>query len=211
MDSAFPGRNKRSDGTIGDADHQSRTSDHNPWVPPPNGGVVTAIDITHDPANGLDSRDLAEYLRKLGAKGDRRIKYIISHKRITSGERQWKWGSYSGSNPHTSHVHLSVSSKYYDDSNSWGIYKPRPISPEEEVISRETHGEKRSGEVNIWQRRLNQTGKAGEVLQVDGFFGPSTEKAVKTFQKDRGLPDTGIINLTTAVQVQAFAHNEENH
>jgi hypothetical protein len=47
-----PNRSKASDGTIGDAAHASRASDHNPWVREGDAGVVTAIDITHDPDDG---------------------------------------------------------------------------------------------------------------------------------------------------------------
>ena len=39
-----PNRSKASDGTIGDAAHSARTSDHNP----DGGGVVRALDLTHD-------------------------------------------------------------------------------------------------------------------------------------------------------------------
>lgn len=47
----FPNRSTISDGTIGDAAHASRDSDHNPWVIDTDGvGVVTAIDITEDDA-----------------------------------------------------------------------------------------------------------------------------------------------------------------
>ncbi|HKV33547.1 MAG TPA: hypothetical protein VJP89_04485, partial [Pyrinomonadaceae bacterium] len=41
-----PNRSKASDGTIGDAAHASRKSDHNPWVKDGSIGVVTAMDIT---------------------------------------------------------------------------------------------------------------------------------------------------------------------
>jgi hypothetical protein len=41
IDAAFPNRNRTSDGYIGDANHQSGDSDHNPRFGP---GVVTAAE-----------------------------------------------------------------------------------------------------------------------------------------------------------------------
>lgn len=113
----FPNRNKDWDGTIGDANHASRKSDHNPWV---DDGVVTAIDITHDPKHGVDSYEMAEELRQ---SRDARIKYIISNRKIASSIQSWKWRKYTGSNPHDHHVHISVNSqrKYYDDDAPWEI------------------------------------------------------------------------------------------
>lgn len=51
VNAKWPNRSKSSDGSIGDASHSSRLSDHNPDP----SGVVRAIDITHDPLSGFDS------------------------------------------------------------------------------------------------------------------------------------------------------------
>src|SRR5437660_11202884 len=108
VNAKWPNRHKDSDGTIGDESHQGRESDHNPWVQDGAMGVVTAMDITHDPANGLDSEQLAEALRK---SKDPRIKYIISNRKIASSETSpWDWRPYTGANPHNHHVHISVKS-----------------------------------------------------------------------------------------------------
>ncbi len=51
--------------------------------------------------------------------------------------------------------------------------------------------------------KLGSKGKEVELLQqylkitVDGDFGPNTEKAVKQFQKDRGLNEDGIVGSKT--------------
>ncbi|MQB02542.1 MAG: hypothetical protein GEU78_20460, partial [Actinobacteria bacterium] len=66
VDAAAPNRSKRSDGTIGDAAHASRSSDHNPWVKDGATGVVTAIDLTHDPAGGANMHTISEALRTSG-------------------------------------------------------------------------------------------------------------------------------------------------
>src|SRR5882762_3222568 len=91
----WPTRDKSSDGTIGDAGHASRSSDHNPWVHDSSGQpVVTAMDISNDPSVGLVSDQVA---RHLVASKDSRIKYVISNKRIcsgTDGPSPWVWRTY---------------------------------------------------------------------------------------------------------------------
>jgi hypothetical protein len=57
-----PARSKTADGGFGDANHSSRTSDHNPNPQ----GVVCARDFTHDPAHGCDAGEIAEFVRLLG-------------------------------------------------------------------------------------------------------------------------------------------------
>lgn len=111
-----PKRSRKSDGTIGDAAHQKAgTSDHLPN----SAGVVTAADITHDPANGCDAGILAESLR---LSKDRRIKYVIFNKRIFSSTvSPWEWRPYSGSNAHEKHVHVSVKSTFADIRDDWKI------------------------------------------------------------------------------------------
>lgn len=128
VNARFPERDKSWDGTIGDTAHSSRKSDHNPN----EAGVVCAMDITHDPENGVDSYKMAEQLR-LG--GDSRIKYVISNKKIfSSTQSPWVWRKYSGSNPHDHHVHISVKSpaRYYDDTAPWelSMLAPRILTPE---------------------------------------------------------------------------------
>lgn len=118
----WPGRSKKDDGSIGDEAHASRSSDHNPWVKDGSMGVVTAIDITHDPAGGFNSYAFAEMLR---LNRDPRIKYVISNRRIVSSETSpWEWRPYHGSNPHDHHVHISVKSDkaHYDNTAEWKIH-----------------------------------------------------------------------------------------
>jgi len=116
-----PGRSKASDGAIGDPRHQGRESDHNPWVIDGNIGVVTARDITHDPKNGCDAQKIAD---SIVASRDPRVKYIIWNRQIcSSGVRPWTWRKYSGENPHTKHVHVSVlpQKAKFDDRRDWQL------------------------------------------------------------------------------------------
>ena len=114
VDAKWPNRDTSSDGTIGDSAHQATKSDHNPN----SAGVVTAMDITHDPAHGLDARKLAE---TLVASRDNRIKYIISNAQIVSSTvSPWQWRPYTGANAHRHHVHISVTGPY-DDERPWNL------------------------------------------------------------------------------------------
>ena len=116
-----PRRSIASDGTIGDENHRSRNSDHNPWVRDGAIGVVTAIDITHDPDGDCNAEQIVQALVN---SRDTRIKYIIWNRRIISAQVQpWAWRSYSGTNPHTRHFHLSVKSEKarYDSMAAWQI------------------------------------------------------------------------------------------
>ncbi len=111
----YPMRSKLSDGTIGDADHQLRTSQHNPMPQPDGVGVVTAIDITRDDRHGPDLDALAEQLLD-----DHRAWYVVWNRRIRYRGGDWK--PYSGlSNPHTAHLHLSVAQDklHFDDDETW--------------------------------------------------------------------------------------------
>jgi hypothetical protein len=114
IDHLFPNRKKGADGTIGDAVHAANKSDHNPN----SNGIVTAMDITHDPANGCNAGLLAEALRR---GKDVRLKYVIWNSRMFSSYEHgatppWTWRQYTGMNRHTAHVHISV----YDDRGEYG-------------------------------------------------------------------------------------------
>jgi hypothetical protein len=113
----YPNRSKASDGTIGDELHAARASDHNPDV----NGIVHALDVTHDPAHGLDT---AVEIQKLANSRDTRIKYLIANKRIlepTNGG--WVWKPYIGTDPHTNHMHISVNNVDADDPTPWNLNK----------------------------------------------------------------------------------------
>jgi len=197
VNAAVPGRSKASDGSIGDAAHASRASDHNPYIKDKNGvGVVRAIDITHDPKGGFDSYKFADYLR---TKGDKRISYIISNYRIANPGKPWR--KYTGSNPHDHHVHISVSeaASLYDDASDWdiGLGKAstidRVIAAVAEILAPN----------KPFVLKVGSKGAAVKELQTllgitaDGNFGPMTEKSVRAFQSANGLVVDGIAGSYT--------------
>lgn len=120
-----PGRNKASDGGIGDVAHQHQVSDHNPNA----AGVWRAFDFTNDPHH-LPGHDLATRLERLIGKHPAMMSgaYIIWDHHIISHDRHGEgWRSYSG-DPHTSHVHLSVSTDAhgYDSRQPWHLFANPP-------------------------------------------------------------------------------------
>jgi hypothetical protein len=184
IDAAAPRRSKRSDGSIGDAAHASRTSDHNPWLEMSGQRWVTARDFTHDVGGGLDCRRLGAALQ---AARDVRVKYVIWDRRIMSGAggaRPWTWRPYSGPNPHTQHLHLSVVA----DQRCLlvGPWTLAGISPPLRPVV-----------------QLGSTGEAVRVLQaavgaaVDGVFGPDTMERVRAFQRRHGLVADGVVGPKT--------------
>ena len=110
-----PKRKKASDGLLPSAAHQkaSPTSDHNTGL---------AVDLTHDPANGIDC---AEIFQKL--KEDKRVSYLIFKGKIWS-KKYSKQGDrrYTGSNPHNSHLHISIVADGATDTSPWFWWMNQP-------------------------------------------------------------------------------------
>ena len=192
LDAQYPNRSKASDGSIGDANHLAEgwtDSDHNPWYPQPGGGIVTARDYTHDPADGVDIGRLSD---ELAASRDPRIKYIIANSLILDSRPQfspWKWVPYHGSNPHDHHLHLSVMDNgSCDDGRPWdlpmlGGTGHQPPSAQGGEIAEGQTGER----VRRLQIGLNQVFPRYSHLIADGVYGPETVKVVAQFQVNSGI------------------------
>lgn len=193
-----PERSKASDGTIGDAAHMSRSSDHNAWIRTTDAegrgiGVVSALDITHDPRNGIDAGKLAEALKR---SGDRRLKYIISNSRIWNPSIQADWRPYDGDNPHTMHVHISVHSdkSLYDNKDSWEAVNTlgRPDPSAVRVVEKPILRPGMDGmEVDILRENL------ALALQNEMNFGPLMKGLIKGFQEANKLVADGIVGAYT--------------
>lgn len=101
-----PGRDKASDGWIGDPAHQATKSDHNP----DSRGLVHAIDIDRDLRAGIDMQDVVDHLvARCRSGAEKRLTYVIYNRRIWSASRGWTARTYTGSNPHDKHAHFSAS------------------------------------------------------------------------------------------------------
>lgn len=185
VNAKHPNRRKDSDGTVGDTSHSARPSDHNPDA----GGVVRAMDITHDPQGGFDSYAFAEWLRQ---KQDPRIKYVISNGRIFSATQSpWQWRKYTGSNPHDHHVHISVNA-HGEDADNWGYSTaemPKHNEPKPKAVPKTIRYGSTGDEVKELQRIFK--------LEVDGVFGKRTRQNVFDFQTANNLHPDGIVGPQT--------------
>jgi hypothetical protein len=205
-----PQRSKVSDGTIGDAAHRHRPSRHNP-----NGaGVVCALDLTDDPANGCPIHVIAERVRR-NPHPD--LAYIISNRRIASRSTGWRWHRYTGSNPHSRHVHFAVGAgpdgaprPPYDDKTPWDVMSGASTTgPRAGDSPRTLRRGMRGPDVKALQRILIGAGHLG-AGGADGVFGPKTEAAVKKLQAKLGVTADGIVGpVTHAAIARLFAWLEK--
>ena len=110
-----PKRKTASDGLLPSAAHlkASPTSDHNTGL---------AVDLTHDPKNGIDCAVIFEKLKE-----DARVSYLIFDSKIWSAEKT-ELGNrgYAGSNPHTKHMHISINDGHGNDTSPWFWWMNQP-------------------------------------------------------------------------------------
>jgi hypothetical protein len=121
-----PKRKKASDGLLPSAAHrvQSPNSDHNTGY---------AVDLTHDPKNGIDCVKIFQKLKE-----DKRVKYLIFQGKIWSKERAAEGDrKYTGSNQHNKHLHISINEDMAKDTSPWfwWLNQPKIIN---QVISKVT-------------------------------------------------------------------------
>lgn len=111
INTRWPNKDHSSDGWIGDAAHQATASDHNP----DSRGCVHAIDEDKD---GMDPNLVVARAIKHPT-----TSYVIYNRTIWERDRNFAAHSYTGSDPHTSHVHVSGLSGVSNENNgqSWGI------------------------------------------------------------------------------------------
>lgn len=110
-------------GTIGDAAHRREISDHNPN----SAGRVNAADFMLGPAfSEAQAQALIPFLI-----ADPRTKYLIHDRRIWRDPEghsaaEAGWHDYTGSNPHTDHIHLSVWDAAHTSTGPWILEDDMP-------------------------------------------------------------------------------------
>lgn len=110
-------------GAIGNAAHCPGTSDHCPNAQ----GVVRAIDVMNPAAADVLWDDLQK-------RRDQRFKYGIHDAQIVSSlVSPWQVRRYTGPNPHTHHLHISVSNRavLYDDPSPWNLEDDMPLDDDD--------------------------------------------------------------------------------
>jgi len=127
-----PGRDKASDGSIGDAAHQGEPSDHNPdetgntpYHDADHINEVHAIDVDnnlHKPGWTMD-KCLEIIITRHRTGHDNRLQNVIYNRRIWS--RSWGWTArkYTGASAHTEHAHFSsrYTTAQEKDTRPWGL------------------------------------------------------------------------------------------
>lgn len=202
-----PTRSTKSDGAIGDKAHRASASDHNPN----DESVVCARDFTHDPGARADMHRIS---RRIVAVLPPALKYVIWNKQIWSRARASEgWRPYSGSNPHTKHMHVSVgrgpdgdSTGPYDDTSPWGVLATggtvqRPSRPsgsdsiEEIVMALPTitgnnapRADKRRAQALLAANGFPPANSFNSKGEPDGEWGPGSVAALKRFQAARKVP-----------------------
>lgn len=191
--------------TIGDQDHQQGYSDHNPN----SHDVVCAADFKGD--GGMS---LPWFVNHLITHPHENLRYVIHARKIYERSNGFAPRTYHGSNPHDTHVHVSVgngpdqrSDYNYDSDKTWGIehVSTPPTSPKPKPP---TSGWTDKLMSDLPELREGSTGKAVERAQAllnvadyalteDGKFGARTNNAVRIYQRSKGLTSDGVIGRNT--------------
>lgn len=187
VNALWPNRSKASDGTIGDAAHSARTSDHNPNAR----RSVNAIDIT---ASGIDTGKLIN-----AAKAHPSVRYIIHRGRIMNRDiGNFQSRHYGGSNPHNTHVHISIyqSATAERRTQSWGLANAKGGGTSGGSTYTTVTGS--TPLVKLYHKgepvRRIQTAVG---VKVDGYYGPDTVAKVKAYQRSHKLDADGIVGPDT--------------
>jgi hypothetical protein len=182
LDKAHPSRPKRAsmEGICGDSAHAKHHSDHNA-----NTGVANAGPYP-DKCGCCHARDLTmgPWATPAWCKAvskDRRVKYVICKRRIYKGGIS---GPYSGSNPHTDHVHVSLSDRHrlHSDTGAFPFGSgPKPV-PSLWLVSWGTPKEQMP--LIVWARVTNKArARSGRCLVVHAKASAYTWKVIHWLRK----------------------------
>jgi len=127
-----PGRDRSSDGSIGDTAHSRSSSDHNPdetgSTPSEDADSINevhAVDVDKDLRTaGWTMQKAVEIIVVRHRQGrDDRLQNVIYNRRIWSRSWGWTTRTYTGANAHTQHAHFSAryTTAQERDTRPWGL------------------------------------------------------------------------------------------
>lgn len=150
----WPKRKRTSDGLLPSSAHlkQNPNSDHNTGL---------AVDLTHDPKNGVDCKEIFEALKK-----DKRVKYLIFNGRI------WQRGvgekAYSGSNSHRSHLHISIRDNHGNDVSPWFAWVVKEVKkkPVKKAVAKKPVKKKKKKKAPVKPNKMAKVKKKSLLLSL---------------------------------------------
>ena len=196
INKAYPSRSRASDGWIGDARHSARKSDHNPN----SRCSVNAMDIT---AKGIDVNKVIQALIKHPS-----TNYVIHNRQIWSRVRGFTPVRYTGSNPHVSHIHISIlqtksaetdDKKWLSSGTTPAVVPSKPVTQfpaYKAPVMKYSKTPKFDPRLKVWQTQMLKRGWRG-LGKADGYFGKKTLAVAKAFQKEKKLVVDGKIGKVT--------------
>ncbi|WP_229072262.1 hypothetical protein [Actinoplanes sp. DH11] len=169
-----PGRDKKSDGTIGDRAHRASVSDHNddetgrvPIRDADSKHEVHAFDADADlrTPNLTMEMVVRHLLRRCRSGAEKRLRYIIYNRRIWEASNGWRQRAYTGSSPHTEHAHFSASYETARevDTSSWRL-EDIPVAltdADKKWLSAQIDAAATRAAERVWKTRLNIAVQSG--------------------------------------------------
>lgn len=187
----WPRRPRTMDGWIGDDEHQSRQSDHNPNKR--DTVNATDTDSTQPPAPATPIHVPTVIAAMIMHPSTH---YVIHNGRIMDADDKFMPHRYTGSNKHYKHIHDSIRQSSAAE-NSTIVYKfiLKPMSWG--LLKQGSHGQ----QVKELQAYLIGHGYA---VAVDGDFGPKTDAAVRRLQKAKKIQEDGQVGPVTRGKLRPF-------
>src|SRR5512145_1286686 len=115
---AYPDRDRKSDGTIAD-EHHGSDSDHQPDAPPEEEVDAWDMDVELNGVGRPYAADV-EHLKTV-FQNHPSSRYWIHNRQIARRVDEWERKNYTGTNPHTEHVHWNTREEFDESQFPWVI------------------------------------------------------------------------------------------